>query len=271
VTGGVLLAVAHGSRDPAAQRVIRALAGRAGELLPGAEVRTAFVQHARPSLGEALAAAGQPDAGQPRAGQPRAGQPCAVEPRTVVVPLLLSAGYHLSQDIGTAAARDGVPVAAPLGPDPGLVPALAARLGEAGVPPGTPVVLAAAGSADPRSAADARVQAALLSAHLAAPVLAAFASAARPAVGEAVAALTARTGGPVAVASYLLAPGVFHDRLRACGAAWVSAPLGDHPAVAGLVAARFRTAMASASARAAGPAAGTPAPAAATIMTFESP
>ena len=256
MTGGVLLAVAHGSRDPAAQRVIRALAGRAGELVPGAEVQVAFVQHARPSLAEALAAAGQPR---------------AVEPPAVVVPLLLSAGYHLSQDIGTAAARAGVPVAAPLGPDPGLVPALAARLGEAGVPPGTPVVLAAAGSADPRSAADARSQAALLSAHLAAPVLAAFAAAARPAVGGAVAALAARTGGPVAVASYLLAPGVFHDRLRACGAAWVSAPLGDHPAVAGLVAGRFRTAMASGSARAAGSAAGPPAAAAATIMTFESP
>jgi sirohydrochlorin ferrochelatase len=43
------------------------------------------------------------------------------------------------------------------------------------------------------------------------------------------------------VASYLLAPGVFQDRLRASGAAWVSAPLGDHPAVAGLVLDRFRS------------------------------
>ena len=73
-------------------------------------------------------------------------------------------------------------------------------------------------------------------------MLAAFASVGRPTVGEAVAALAARTGGPVAVASYLLAPGVFHDRLRASGAAWVSAPLGDHPAVAGLVIERFRAA-----------------------------
>jgi sirohydrochlorin ferrochelatase len=70
-------------------------------------------------------------------------------------------------------------------------------------------------------------------------VWAAFASAGQPAVDEAVAGLAARTGGPVAVASYLLAPGIFHGRLRASGAAWVSAPLGDHPTVAGLIVERF--------------------------------
>jgi sirohydrochlorin ferrochelatase len=219
----VLLAVAHGSRDPQAQRTIRALARRVSELEPGAEVRTAFVQNAEPSLAGALAAAGQR--------------------HVVVVPLLLSAGHHLGTDIGAAAARAGVPVAAPLGPGPELVPALADRLRAAGVPPGTPVVLAAAGSADPRAAGDVRNQATLLAAHLQAPVLAAFASAARPTVDEAIAALAARTGGPVAVASYLLAPGVFHDRLRASGArwaGWVSDPLGDHPAVAGQILDRFR-------------------------------
>jgi sirohydrochlorin ferrochelatase len=218
----VLLAVAHGSRDAKAQETVRSIAGRVAGLAPGTEVRTAFVQNAEPSLAGALTAAEQRD--------------------VVVVPLLLSAGYHLSQDIGEAADRSGVPVAAPLGPDPGLVPALADRLRAAGVPPGTPVVLAAAGSTDPRAAGDARNQAALLASHLQVPVLAAFASAGRPTVGEAVAALAARTGGPVAVASYLLAPGVFADRLRASGAAWVSAPLGDHPAVAGLVIERFRAA-----------------------------
>jgi sirohydrochlorin ferrochelatase len=222
VSPPVLLAVAHGSRHAKAQQTVRSIAGRAAGLAPGTEVRTAFVQSAEPSLAEALTAAG-----------PR---------HVVIVPLLLSAGYHLSQDIGEAAARAGVPVAAPLGPGPGLVPALADRLRAAGTPPGTPVVLAAAGSTDPRAAGDTRNQAALLAGHLQAPVLAAFASAGRPTVGEAVAALAARTGGPVAVASYLVAPGAFAGRLRASGAAWVSDPLGAHPAVAGLVIERFRAA-----------------------------
>ncbi len=48
------------------------------------------------------------------------------------------------------------------------------------------------------------------------------------------------TGGPVAVAAYLLAPGLFHDRLWLSSGTWVSGPLGDHPAVADLIVDRFR-------------------------------
>ena len=83
----------------------------------------------------------------------------------------------------------------------------------------------------------------LLADRLGVAVVAAFASASAPSVPEAVAALRARTGGPVAVASYLLAPGQFQDQLADSGAEWVTAPLGGHPALAGLVsqdsAARF--------------------------------
>jgi sirohydrochlorin ferrochelatase len=57
-------------------------------------------------------------------------------------------------------------------------------------------------------------------------------------VGE----LRARTGQPVAAATYLLAPGHFHDQLRHAGADWVTAPLGGHPALAGVVIDRYRTA-----------------------------
>lgn len=230
MNGPVLLAVAHGSRDPAARRSTHALARRVGRLAGGVTVRAAFVQHANPSLTAALASA---------TGE-------AGRERVIIVPLLLATGYHLSSDIGGAAAAARVPVARPLGPGRRLVPALAGRLAEAGVPAGTPVVLAAAGSLDPRATADAGRQAALLAAHLRAPVEAAFVSAARPTVDEAVAGLAARTGRPVAVAAYLLAPGLFHDRLRQSGAAWVSPPLGDHPAVAALVAHRFREAAAGA-------------------------
>ncbi len=65
-------------------------------------------------------------------------------------------------------------------------------------------------------------------------------------MAQAVAALHARTGRPVAVATYLLSPGRFHDRLRQAAATWVSAPLSDHPAVARLVLDRFTAACAAA-------------------------
>jgi sirohydrochlorin ferrochelatase len=219
----VLLAVAHGSRDPAARDRVHALASRVREVAGDARVATAFVQHASPSLAGALAGmAPEADAGL-----------------VTIVPLLLSSGYHLSTDIAGAAAAAGASVAGPLGPDPRLTGVLAGRLAEAGVPAGTPVVLAAAGSSDPRAAVDTGRQAALLAAHLAVPVVPAFVTAARPTVDEAVAALARRSGRPVAVAAYLLAPGIFHDRLQQAGAAWVSGPLGDHPELARLVAARF--------------------------------
>jgi hypothetical protein len=44
------------------------------------------------------------------------------------------------------------------------------------------------------------------------------------------------------VATYLLAAGQFHRRLTESGAEWVSAPLGDHPAVAALIIDRYRVA-----------------------------
>jgi sirohydrochlorin ferrochelatase len=217
-----LLAVAHGSRDPAAKECVLSLTSRVAQLAGGTRVGAAFVQHEEPSLVTALAGAGT-EAGADGA---------------VVVPLLLSNGYHLSYDIAAAARAAGVPVARPLGPDPRLVHALAGRLREAGVPGGVPVVLAAAGSRDLRAHADARRQAAMLAAHRGAPVVAAFVSAARPTVDEAVAVLAGLTGKPVAVAAYLLAPGLFHDRLALSGT-WVSGPLGDHPAVADVVLDRF--------------------------------
>jgi sirohydrochlorin ferrochelatase len=217
-----LLAVAHGSRNPAAADVVRGIARQIHRMAPVIDVRVAFIGHAAPSLPEELDAAGA---------------------NAVIVPLLLSTGYHLTADITGAATSAGARVAGPLGPDELLLTALTARLAEAGVPEGTPVVLAAAGSSDPAAATEVRQQADLLAERLGVPVLGAFATAARPTVAEAVAALRARTGKPVAVASYLLAPGHFQDQLGESGADWVTAPLGGHPALAGLIIDRYRTAV----------------------------
>jgi sirohydrochlorin ferrochelatase len=63
-------------------------------------------------------------------------------------------------------------------------------------------------------------------------------------VPDAVAALRAAGAGRVAVASWLLAPGLFQRRLAACGADVVAAPLADHPAVAELVVNRYRGGLA---------------------------
>ena len=241
----MLLAVAHGSRDPAAQECVHALLTQVRGLDPGPDVRAAFLENAEPALPGALSRA------------VAAAGPAGV----TIVPLLLATGYHVSQDIGRAAAAAGVQASAPLGPDPALVPVLAQRLAAAGVPAGTPVVLAAAGSRDPRSARDTERQAGLLARELAVPVRAAYLSAARPTVAEAVGALAGPAGRaaspaagpsvrPVAVATFLLAPGLFYDQLRASGAAWVSGPLGPHPAVARLVLDRFRAARARAAASA---------------------
>ena len=217
-----LLAVAHGSRNPAAAEVVRVLARQVRRLAPVLDVHVAFLGHADPSLPAELGAAGA---------------------NTVIVPLVLSSGYHLSADITGPASSAGARVAGPLGPDELLLTALTARLAEAGVPAGTPVVLAAAGSSDPAAAADVRKQADLLADRLGAPVVPAFATASAPSVPEAVADLRQRTGKPVAVASYLLAPGYFQDQLGESGADWVTEPLGGHPALAGLVIERYRTAV----------------------------
>jgi len=216
-----LLAVAHGSRNPAATDVIKVLARQVRRLAPVLDVHVAFIDHAAPTLPEELTAAG---------------------PGAVIVPLLLSTGYHLTTDISDAAGSAGARVAGPLGPDDLLLTALTGRLAEAGVPDGTPIVLAAAGSADPAAAGEVEQQAELLAGRLSVPVVAAFATAAKPTVPEAVAQLRAQTSGPVAVASYLLAPGHFQDQLADSGADWVTAPLGGHPALAGLVIDRYRTA-----------------------------
>jgi len=224
MSGPTLLAVAHGSSHRAAAATIDALAQQVTRLAPVLDIRLAYVQHAEQSLADAVAAAG---------------------PDVVIVPLLLSTGYHLTTDIATAVTAAGLAatrVASPLGPDPLLVTALAGRLEQAGVPAGTPVVLAAAGSTDPRAAAEVSAQAESLATELGVPVVAAFTAAGQPTISTAVAELRERTGGPVAVATYLLAPGQFHHRLTESGADWVSAPLGDHPAVAALIIDRYRVA-----------------------------
>jgi sirohydrochlorin ferrochelatase len=216
-----LVGVAHGSRNPAAQRTVEALLDAVRERRPDLDVRGTYVEIATPVLPATLAETG---------------------PGAVVVPLLLSRGYHVAIDIGRAAAAAGAVVAAPLGPDPALAAALADRLAEAGAPPSAPVVLAAAGSSDPKAVRDVEAQARLLAARRRTPVVPAYATAQQPSVHEAVTGLLARHLGPVAVAPYLLAPGYFATVVRRSAATWVAPPLGVHPAIVDLVIQRYAAA-----------------------------
>lgn len=224
-----LVVVAHGSRDPRALSTVRALLTQVRELRPGLPVHLGHIELNEPLLPETLAALGTREA--------------------VLVPLLLSRGYHIKRDIPEMAAESAVRarVAGALGPHPLLVDALHARLVEAGWR--TPadeaarresaVVLAAAGSRDPESKVDTNRTAQLLADRLGVPVVPAYATTAAPTVPDALRALAARGRTRVAVASYFTAPGRFATEC-AQTAPWIaSAPLGTHPAMAELLLHRY--------------------------------
>jgi sirohydrochlorin ferrochelatase len=165
----------------------------------------------------------------------------------VVVPLLLAGGYHVHIDLPgvVTAARPDALVAPPLGPHPLLAGILARRLARAGLRATDTVLLGAAGSSDEAALADVRAAARLLSVRLSRPVTAAFASAGTPTLAEGMERLRRGPAPRVAVASYLLAPGFFHDRLARSGAEVVSGPLGVDPDLATLVWSRFDQAVRS--------------------------
>ncbi|MGW4161687.1 sirohydrochlorin chelatase [Streptomyces sp. NPDC004788] len=245
-----LIAVGHGSRDPRAAATLGLLADRVRELRPGLDVRLAHIELNAPLLADTLAGLAGPDGGSLLAGLARPGR------GAVLVPLLFARGYHVKHDLPAAAAAAPagvrVRIAEPLGPHPLLVEALADRLAEAGwtprdgASPTTGVVLAAAGSRDPESAADIRRIAARLGERLGGvPVLPAFASAAGPTVPEAVRALAARGRHRIAVASCFTAPGHFAARAAAHAPWLAAAPLGAHPALARLILHRYDEAVMS--------------------------
>lgn len=211
-----LLAVSHGTSSPqgraAVARLVEAVRAAArqraatGGSAP-ARVRAGFVDVEQPDVPALLATLGPGE-------------------RAVVVPLLLSAGYHVHVDIAGALAphADTVALAGALGPDDRLVAVLARRLAQAGLQPGDAVVLAAAGSSDDRAVADCRSAAAALAQRLGRRVDCSFLSAAEPSVAEAVRSARSRAAR-VVVASYLLAPGYFLDLTRQAGADAVALPL----------------------------------------------
>ena len=243
----ILIAVAHGSTDPRAAATIRDLMAIAAERaadrarkrgLGPPVLRAAYLGHAAPSLPQVLSTI-EPDAD------------------VTVLPLLLTAAYHSKTDIPRLLASGAVPrlrarYGATLGPHPLLLRGLERRLAEADpaalqAPGQTGVVLAAAGSADREAYATTVRLAARWQARAGwFAVRPAYASAAEPGPAAAVAGLLRAGASRVVVASYLLAPGLFADRILraglAAGAAAVSPVLGASMEVADVLLDRYEEA-----------------------------
>jgi sirohydrochlorin ferrochelatase len=199
-----LVLAAHGSTDPRFAEVVEAIATQVRARRADLDVRIGYLDHGPPSIAD------------------------VVDGDCTVVPLLLSAGYHVRVDIPTQA--PGVVITEAVGPDPSLVTAVAERLREAGYDGRAAVTLVAAGSSEERALDEVRAMARQLGEHLGVDVTAAFIGSGSPRLSEL---------GADVVASYLLAPGAFHDTAIGSGADIISAPIGAHPVLAEIALARY--------------------------------
>lgn len=203
-----LLAISHGTASPHGQLAVAALV----DAVAGACTVPALLGHVDVQ---------QPDV-------PAVLSSLAAGRSAVIVPLLLSAGFHVHVDLADAASvhdRD-VSVARALGPDDRLVRVLAQRLARSGLRWNDAVVLGCAGSSDDRAVEDCLEMARRLGDALHRPVSVGFISASHPPLPEAIE--EARRLNPhsrVLVSTYLLAPGYFNDLAHAMDADVVSDPL----------------------------------------------
>lgn len=197
----VVLAL-HGSRNPAARRVAAGLVDAVGARLPGVEVRVAWADVEARRIADELA--GQAEA--------------------VVVPVFLTEGYHVTDDLPGAIAASGCRATLTPHVGPRLVPAVVERIVEAGGP-GDGVLLAAAGSRRPEAIAETEAAGGELAEALGVPVSVGYFYAGRP-LDAALAELRGRGASDVTVAPYAIAPGTYEPRLRLAGVRRVAAPIG---------------------------------------------
>jgi sirohydrochlorin ferrochelatase len=216
-----LVAVTHGEPSAANRAAIMRLVDGVAAARPAADVSITFVDAQHRDVATALAES-------------------VGDPEAVIVPLVLSAGFHVRTGLSRGIDRlagEGATLAAPLGPDDRLVEVLAQRIGPL-TGDDVSVVLAAAGSNDPRAVRECFETARRLGARLGRPVTVGFIAAAIPRLPDAIDMLRAvhpRTR--VVVAAYLLAPGAFYDATGIAGGDQVTDPLmtPDAPAPAQLV------------------------------------
>ncbi len=237
MTAPALIALAHGSRDPRSAASITALTEQVSCMRPDLRVETAFLDLVEPSFDQVvdrLVAEGHGE--------------------IVVVPLLLTDAFHATVDVpevvDTAQRRHPglrIAITKVLGIEQALFHVLDRRLREAlsknRVRELDALVLAGAGSSDPVANATIARAARAWGARHKLPTIAAFASTAPPAAGEAVRTHRADGRRHIAVGMLFLAPGFLSDRVteRAyeAGAVAVAEPLGADSVVAEIVLARY--------------------------------
>ena len=237
MTAPALVALAHGSRDPRSSETITALTERVARMRPDLRVESAFLELSDPQVGDVidrLYAEGHDE--------------------IVLVPLLISSAYHANVDIPAVIdaasnrhtdlrihATDVLGVEAALFDV--LDKRLRATLADARVRELDALVLAAAGSSNAIANAAMQRAARTWGQRHKLPAVAAFATAAPPATGEAVRAFRADGKRHIAVGSMFLAPGFLPDRAAElaleAGAVAVSEPLGVDDEIARIVLARY--------------------------------
>ena len=210
-----LIAASHGTDNSTGAASIARLVQAVADRVDGHAVLEAFVDVQSPSVTDVTA---------------------ALEGDAVVVPLLLSTGYHVRQDIASAAFEAPVEVAISpaLGPDARISAVLLRRIQQVGYQPGDALVLAVAGSSDSRAVAECELVAhnfsaavgAQFGAAAASDVQLAFLSSSEPLLTDAVAAVREATPERrIIVVTYLLADGYFANKARTAGADVTTAPL----------------------------------------------
>ncbi|MDH6237517.1 CbiX/SirB N-terminal domain-containing protein [Cryobacterium sp. CG_9.6] len=206
----VLAGFAHGTSSDEGRAATVELMRAVADAHPALDVRLGYVDVQQP---DAPAVLGAVEPGRP----------------VVVVPLLLSAGYHVYVDLTEAVQAETdrhTILTGALGPDDRLTDLLKLRLLAAGLTDDDTIVLAVAGSSDDRAVADCHVVGSQLAQLLGREVSVGFLSAAHPRLPEAVAAAReAHPGSRIMVSSYLLAPGYFQSLVEAAGADAVTQPL----------------------------------------------
>lgn len=204
-----LVATSHGTDSVDSQIAITALVDAVREAAPHLQVREAFVDVQVPRVDTV-------------ADQ--------VEGLAVIVPLLLTPGFHVRVDIRDAAERPWIVAAEPLGADDRLTAVMLRRLAQAGATRDDVVVLGAAGSTDAGALRSIEEAARRLSQAWGAPIAVGHVGGSGTPMAEVLDAVRRRGRRTVGV-SYMVGPGFFHDRLARSGVDVVTRPLLQGTAV----------------------------------------